>query len=146
MSLECHETWCHMLTSLSVEKDVKIPWKCHDILMEFNRILRRKRHPCKMPWKCHEIPMSFNGIKNLGSFWWDFYWKKNLGTVMEFDIIFDQNFDGNYWRHFIMRGCRRIGRFRLGKGEMGSRVDRESCTRITWSHSTTHAYREDKTP
>ena len=73
MSLECHDTWCHLLTSFLVEKDVKILWKCHDILMEFNRIFMRKRHPRQMPWECHEIPMSFNGIQSFGSFWWHFY-------------------------------------------------------------------------
>ena len=75
MSLECYDTWCHRLTSFLVEKDVKMLWKCHDILMEFNRIFMRKRHPCKMPWECHEISMSFNGIENFDSFWWDFYGK-----------------------------------------------------------------------
>ena len=75
MSLECHDTWCHLLTSFLVEKDVKILWKCHDILMEFNRIFMRKTHPRKMPWECHEIPMSFNGITNFGSFWWYLYGK-----------------------------------------------------------------------
>ena len=72
MSLECHDTWCHLLTSSLVKKDVKILWKCHDIFMEFNRIFMRKRHHRKMSWECHEIPMSLNGIKKFGSFWWYF--------------------------------------------------------------------------
>ena len=55
-----------------VENDVKILWKCHEILMEFQRIFMRKRHPRKMPWECHEILMSFNGIENFGSFSWYF--------------------------------------------------------------------------
>ena len=50
-------------------------WKCHDILMEFNRIFMRQRHPRQIPWECHEIPVLFNGIKNFGSFWWHFYGK-----------------------------------------------------------------------
>ena len=90
MSLECHDTWSHLLTSFLVEKDVNILWKCHDILMEFNRTFMRKRHPRKMPWDCHEIPMSFNGIKNFGPFWWYFYGKAHR-LVMRFDVIFDQN-------------------------------------------------------
>ena len=102
MSLECQDNWCHILTSFLVEKDVKILWKCHDILMEFNRIFMRKRHPRQMPWECHEIPMSFNGVENSASFWWYFMGKVH-GIVMEFDVIFDQNSIGNQWWHLIMR-------------------------------------------
>ena len=57
------------------QKRCQIPWKCHDILMEFHRIFMRKRHPRKMQRECHEIPMSFNGIKDFGSYWWYFYGK-----------------------------------------------------------------------
>ena len=102
MSLECHDTWCHLLTSFLVEKDVKMLWKCHDILIELRRIFMRKRHLRKMPWECHEIPMPHNGIENFGSFWWYFY-EKVRGNVMDLDVIFDQNSDGNQWWHFIMR-------------------------------------------
>ena len=38
--------------------------------------------------------MSFNGIENFGSFDWIFMGKVH-GIVMEFDVVFDQNSDGN---------------------------------------------------
>ena len=97
MSLECHDTWCHLLTSCLVEKDVKILWECHDILMQFDRIFIRKRHPRKMPWECHsmglKISVNFDGI----------FMEKLYRIVMELDVIFDQNSDENQWWHFIMR-------------------------------------------
>ena len=104
MSLECHDIWCHLSTSFLIENDVKILWKCHDIWMEFNRIFMRKRHP--IPVKCHENVMKFQchsiGLKFFVHF--DGIFMETVhGIVMEFDVIFDQNSDGNQWWHFIMR-------------------------------------------
>ena len=87
MSLKCHDTWYHLLTSFLVENDVKLLLKWHDILMELNRIFMRQSHPRKMPWECHAIPMSFNGIQNFGSVWWYFYGKSRWNCH-------------GIWRHF----------------------------------------------
>ena len=46
--------------------------------------------------------MSFNVIKNLVHFD-GIFMEKVDGIVMEFDVIFDQNSDGNQSWHFIMR-------------------------------------------
>ena len=97
MSLECHDPWCHLLASFLVEKDVKILWKCHDLLMEFNRIFMRKRHENVMKFQCHSM-----GLKILVHF--DCIFKDKVhGIVMELDVIFDKNSDGMKWWHFIMR-------------------------------------------
>ena len=77
MSLECHDSWCHLLTSFLVEKHVKILWKCHDSLMEFNRIVIEKG----ILVKCHENVMKFHcysmGLKILVHFD-GFLWKKSM--------------------------------------------------------------------
>ena len=103
MSLECRDnTWCHLLTSFLVGKDVKILWKCHDILMDFNRIFMRKSHSRK----CHENVMKFQchsmGLKMLVHFD-GILMEKVHGIVMEFDVIFDQNSDGMKWWYFVIR-------------------------------------------
>ena len=59
-----------------------------------------------VPIKCHENVMKFQchsmGLKILVHFDGIFMGKVH-GIVMEFDVIFDQNSDGNQWWHFIMR-------------------------------------------
>ena len=59
-----------------------------------------------IPVKCHENVMKFQchsmGLKMLVHFD-GIFMEKVHGIVMEFDVIFDQNSDGNQWWHFIMR-------------------------------------------
>ena len=75
--MECHDTWCHHLTSFLVEEDVKMLWKCHDDLMEFNRMFLWEKG---IPVKCHENVMKFQchsmGLKIQVHF--DILWKKSM--------------------------------------------------------------------